>query len=58
MENKQLYEERESLSQQVRNWNGSPFVLSNIMHRLEKLKNAFDQIKNLEKEEKRRKKLK
>lgn len=56
--NKELYEERESLSQQVRNWNGSHYVLTNIKHRLERLKNAFEQLKNLEKQEKIRKKLK
>lgn len=46
---KLIYEEREALSQQVRNWTGSDLVLSNIKHRLETLKNLIDQRKLVEK---------
>ena len=46
---KAIYEEREALSQQVRNWNGSELVLNNIKHRLETLKNAIEQAKTAEK---------
>lgn len=46
---KLIYEEREALSQQVRNWTGSDLVLSNIKHRLETLKNLIDQSKTADK---------
>jgi len=46
---KSIYEEREALSQQVRNWNGSDLVMSNIKHRLETLKNLIDQARIAEK---------
>ena len=40
MTNKQMEEEQESVSQQVRNWNGSDIVFENIIQRLNLLRKA------------------
>lgn len=39
----EMHQEQENVSQQVRNWNGSKIVLDNIRHRLEKLRNLYEQ---------------
>jgi hypothetical protein len=43
MHSKQITEEKELISQQVRNWNGSQLVLNNIVHRLSVLRNLYEQ---------------
>ncbi len=49
--NKHIHEEKEQISQQVRNWNGSQLVLDNIKHRLSVLRNLYEQNEIINKNE-------
>ena len=53
--NKQIHEEKEQISQQVRNWNGSRLVFDNIKQRLSVLRNLYEQKEILNKNKKEKK---
>jgi len=55
---KNIKEEQENISQQVRNWNGSKFVFDNIQQRLATLRNHYEQEENFKKFGEKKKNLK